>query len=182
MMAFGSASDALVRQRVSLHACAAINALNLITDGSENFVAGINRGSSDRKGFMKRILLITTALVALSGLTLSASYSSSGSRNSGSASASSSRDSNREFRPPVKGETQAQYDDPDQVQKSGEGGDIWVYVFGKDKILGNEKLLIPSYGLFARVRVFSIHFDQAGRVTSWETAYVAFSKRPLISF
>ena len=97
---------------------------------------------------------------------------------------SSSGDSNREFRPPTKRETQAQvkaqYGDPDQVLKNSQGTDIWVYVFGKDKILGNENLFIPSYGLFARVRVLSIHFDQAGRVTSWKTAHIAFSKWPLI--
>jgi hypothetical protein len=135
---------------------------------------------------MKKILLTTTALVTVSGLTLSAGYSSSGSRNHDSVSASSTGHSNREFRPPVKGETRAQvkaqYDDPDQVLKNSEGAVIWVYVFGKDKILGNEKLFTPSYGLVARVRVLSIHFDQAGRVTSWKTAYIAFSKRPSAGF
>jgi hypothetical protein len=135
---------------------------------------------------MKEILLTTTALVAISGLTVSAGYKSSCSSSSDSVSAFSSGDSTPEFRPPVKGETQAQvkaqYDNPDQVLKNREGGDFWVYVFGKDKILGNEKLFIPSYSLFTRVRVLSIHFDQAGRVTTWKTAYIAFSKWPLISF
>jgi len=129
---------------------------------------------------MGKILLTTTALFTVFGLTLPASSSSSGSRNPDSVSAFSSCDSNRGFRPPVKGETQAQvrarYDDPDQVLKNSEGGDIWLYVFGKDEILGNEKLFMPSYRLFARVRALSIHFDQAGRVTSWKTAYIAFSK------
>jgi hypothetical protein len=135
---------------------------------------------------MKKILLPATALVTVSGLTLSAGYRSNASRDSESICASSSGDSNPEFRLPVKGETQAQvkaqYDDPDQVLKNKEGGDIWVYVFGKDKILGNEKLFIPGYDLFARVRVLSIDFDQAGLVTSWRTAYIAFSKWPLVSF
>ena len=132
---------------------------------------------------MKRILLTTTALFTISGLTLSAGYSSS---NSDGASTSAAGDSDSEFRPPVKGETQAQvkaqYDDPDQVLNNGESSEIWVYVFGKDKLLGNEKLYIPSYGLFARVRVLSIHFDQAGRVTSWKTAFIKFCKWPPISF
>ena len=132
---------------------------------------------------MKRILLTTTALCAVYGLTLSAGYSSS---NPDRVSISTSGDSNSEFRPPVKGETQAQvkaqFDDPDQVLNSGEGGEIWIYVFGKDKLLGNEKLFIPSYGLLVRVRVLSIRFDPAGRVTSWKTAFIKFCKRPLISF
>jgi hypothetical protein len=55
-------------------------------------------------------------------------------------------------------------------------GRVWVYVFGKDKILGNNKLFIPNYGLFVRVRVLKINFDRDGRVTSWKTALVGFSK------
>lgn len=132
---------------------------------------------------MKRILLTTTALSAVCGLTFWAGYSSS---YPDRVSISTPGDSNSEFRPPVKGETQpqvrAQYDDPDQVLNNGEGGEIWMYFFGKDKLLGNEKLFNPNYGLFVRVRVLSVHFDEAGRVTSWKTAFIKFCKWPLISF
>ena len=91
---------------------------------------------------------------------MSAGYSPS---NPNGVSISTSGDSNSEFRPPVKGETQAQvkeqYGDSDQVLNSGEGGEIWIDVFGKDKLLGNEGLFIPNYGLFARV--FSAQYAYA---------------------
>jgi hypothetical protein len=146
----------------------------------KNFLPRLHRGSPDGKNLVKKILLTTSALVLVSGFTLSVGYGSSSSRNSDRG------DSSREFRPPQKGETQAQvkaqYDEPDQVLKNSKGGDIWVYVFGKDKILGNEKLFVPSDGLIARVRVLSVRFNPIGRVTSWKTAFITFSKSPLISF
>lgn len=69
--------------------------------------------------------------------------------------------------PPSRGETRAeviaQYDDPDQVFQSSEAGETWICVFGK------AKQFIPFYGPFAEPRVLTIHFDQNGRVSGWES-------------
>ena len=81
---------------------------------------------------------------------------------------SSAGQPNDEFQPPVRGETKdqvaARYDDPDQVFETSEGGETWIYVLGKGK------LHIPFYGSFAHLRYLTIHFDQSGRVSSWESA------------
>ena len=61
-------------------------------------------------------------------------------------------------------EVHAQYDDPDQVFQTGDGGETWVYVFGK------AKQFIPFYGPFADLRTLTIQFDPSGRVSNWESA------------
>ena len=126
---------------------------------------------------MNNIVIALAATIAALSVSV---YNSSGSNNSDGVSTSSSDRSDNKFRPPVRGETKAevkaQYSDPDQVSHDGENGESWVYVFGKDKILGNDKLFIPGYGLFVRVRVLRIQFDRDGRVTGWKTAIIGFGK------
>jgi hypothetical protein len=126
---------------------------------------------------MNNIVIALTATVAVLSV---GGYNSSDSNYPDSVSTSSADRLDNKFRPPVRGETkaevEAQYSDPDQVSRDGENGESWVYVFGKDKILGNDKLFIPGYGLFARVRVLTIHFDRDGRVTGWKTAIIGFGK------
>ncbi len=61
-------------------------------------------------------------------------------------------------------EVHAQYDDPDQVFQTGDGGETWVYVFGK------AKQFIPFYAPFADLRTLTIQFDPGGRVSRWESA------------
>lgn len=126
---------------------------------------------------MNNIVIALAATVAVLSV---AAYNSSGSNDPDSVSTSSADRLNNQFRPPVRGETKAevkaQYSDPDQVSHDSENGESWLYVFGKDKILGNDKLFIPGYGLFASVRVLRIHFDRDGRVASWKTAIVGFGK------
>jgi hypothetical protein len=96
-----------------------------------------------------------------------AGCSSSGPTNPNNAPASSTAQSSDEFQPPVRGETMdevhAQYDDPDQVFQTSDGGETWVYVFGK------AKQFIPFYGPFADLRTLTIQFDASGRVSSWES-------------
>jgi hypothetical protein len=96
-----------------------------------------------------------------------AGCSSSGSSNPRNTPAPSAAQSSDEFRPPVRGETMdevhAQYDDPDQVFQTSDGGETWVYVFGK------AKQFIPFYGPFADLRTLTIQFDESGRVSSWES-------------
>ena len=114
-----------------------------------------------------------TAFIAVSGLALISGCSSTSSTNASSASATSTTHSNDDFRPPSKGETKAQvkaqFDDPQQVMQTSEGGESWVYVLGKGK------LFIPFYGPFAEVRVLTVHFAKNGRVSSWEAG----THRPL---
>ena len=106
-------------------------------------------------------------LVAVAGSALLSGCSSDGPSNASSAAAASVRRSDDEFVPPFRGETQAQviaqYEEPDQVFQSGETGETWIYVFGK------AKQFIPFYGPFAELRVLTIHFDQDGRVSGWES-------------
>jgi hypothetical protein len=112
---------------------------------------------------------IVDGLFAASCLLWLASCSSVPPSQSGNTSASISTNgqSNDDFLPPVNGETEAQvqarYDDPDQVFQTSEGGETWIYVFGKGK------LYIPFYGPFAQLQYLTIHFDQNGRVRSWES-------------
>jgi hypothetical protein len=126
---------------------------------------------------MNNIVIALASTVAVLSV---AAYNSSGSNDPDSVSTSSADRLNNQFRPPVRGETKAEvkarYSDPDQVSHDSENGESWLYVFGKDKILGNDKLFIPGYGLFASVRVLRIHFDRDGRVASWKTAIVGFGK------
>ena len=69
--------------------------------------------------------------------------------------------------PPSRGETRdqviAQYDEPDQVFQSSQTVETWVYYLGK------AKQFIPFYGPYAERRILVIHFDQYGRVISWES-------------
>ena len=126
---------------------------------------------------MNNIVIALAATIAALSVSV---YNSSGSNNPDGVSNSSSERLDNKFRPPVRGETKAevkaQYSDPDQVSPDGQNGESWVYVFGKDKILGNDKLFIPGYGLFVRVRVLRIQFDRDGRVTGWKTAIIGFGK------
>ena len=119
---------------------------------------------------LRLIALATTIALGLFN------YSSSGSGNPNSVSAFSRDRLNGEFRPPVSGETKAQvkaqYGDPDQVSHEGKHEERWVYVFGKDRLLGDKGLLALEPGHFVRVRVLRIDFDRDGRVTSWRTALV----------
>jgi outer membrane protein assembly factor BamE (lipoprotein component of BamABCDE complex) len=104
---------------------------------------------------------LVTAVISCAGCS-----SSVPSHPNGTAPASTSESAD-DFQPPVRGETKdqvlAQYDEPDQVFESSEGGETWIYVFGKGK------LFIPFYGSFAHLRHLTIDFDQYGRVRSWET-------------
>lgn len=116
---------------------------------------------------MNRIQIARSILVAIAGLALVPGCSSDGPSNASSASAATVRGSDDEFVPPFRGETQAQviaqYDEPDQVFQSSETGETWIYVFGK------AKQFIPFYGPFAELRVLTIHFDQDGRVSGWQS-------------
>ena len=106
-------------------------------------------------------------LFAIAGLALVSSCSSTGPSNGTSPSAASGRESDNGFVPPSRGETRdqvmAQYDQPDQVFQSSQTVETWVYVLGK------AKQFIPFYGPFAERRILIIHFDQYGRVISWES-------------
>jgi outer membrane protein assembly factor BamE (lipoprotein component of BamABCDE complex) len=113
---------------------------------------------------MKRMQITMTALIAVSGLALVSGCSSTSSSSASSASTTSITHSDDDFRPPSKGEkkaqVKAQFDDPQQMMQTSEGGESWVYV------LGQGKLFIPFYGPFAEVRVLTVHFDKNGRVSS----------------
>ena len=73
----------------------------------------------------------------------------------------------------MRGETmaqvRAQFRDPDQVTHDAEHGESWVYVFGKDRFLGNKPFVSEQ---LIRVRVLRINFDREGRVTDWKAALV----------
>ncbi len=111
----------------------------------------------------ERLWMVAIGIVAL-GL---AGCSSNGSANTSGAPPSNTGQSEDDFRPPVPGETMAevhaQYDDPDQVFQTSDGGEAWVYVFGKGK------LFIPFYGPYANLRTLTIQFDPNGRVVHWES-------------
>ena len=106
-------------------------------------------------------------LFAIAGLALVSSCSSTGPSNGTSPSAASGRESDNGFVPPSRGETRdqvvAQYDEPDQVFRSSQTVETWVYFLGK------AKQFIPFYGPYAERRILVIHFDQYGRVISWES-------------
>ena len=76
-------------------------------------------------------------------------------------------------KPLMRGETKAQvraqFRDPDQVTHDAEHGESWVYVFGKDRFLGNKPFVSEQ---LIRVRVLRINFDREGRVTDWKAALV----------
>jgi len=76
-------------------------------------------------------------------------------------------------KPLMRGETmaqvRAQFRDPDQVTHDAEHGESWVYVFGKDRLLGNKPFVSEQ---LIRVRVLRINFDREGRVTDWKAALV----------
>jgi hypothetical protein len=120
---------------------------------------------TEKTSMNKKTHCVTTGVVAAA--IVFAGCSSSGSSNPSSTAAQSTDESTDEFRPPIKGETKeqvlAQYDDPDQVFGTSEGGETWIYVFGK------AKLFIPFYGAFAHLQYLTIYFDERGRVSNWET-------------
>jgi len=76
-------------------------------------------------------------------------------------------------KPLMRGETKVQvrarFRDPDQVTHDAEHGESWVYVFGKDRFLGNKPFVSEQ---LIRVRVLRINFDREGRVTDWKAALV----------
>ena len=76
-------------------------------------------------------------------------------------------------KPLMRGETmaqvRAQFRDPDQITHDAEQGESWVYVFGKDRLLGNKPFVSEQ---LIRVRVLRINFDREGRVTDWKAALV----------
>jgi hypothetical protein len=116
---------------------------------------------------MNRIQIARSMLFAIAGLALVSGCSSTGPSNSASASAASVRESDNGFVPPFRGETRdqviARYDEPDQAFQSSQTVETWVYFLGK------AKQFIPFYGPFAERRILIIHFDQSGRVISWES-------------
>jgi hypothetical protein len=120
---------------------------------------------SKKTSMNKKTHCVTTGLVAAA--IVFAGCSSNGSSNPSSTAAQSTDESTDDFRPPLMGETKeqvlAQYDDPDQVFGTSEGGETWIYVFGK------AKLFIPFYGPFAHLQYLTIYFDERGRVSNWQT-------------
>ena len=116
---------------------------------------------------MNSIQIVRSMLFAIAGLALVSGCSSTGPSNGASASAASVRESGNGFVPPFRGETRdqviAQYDEPDQVFQSSQTVETWVYVLGK------AKQFIPFYGPYAERRILRIHFNQYGRVISWES-------------
>jgi hypothetical protein len=116
---------------------------------------------------MIKIQIARSMVLAIAGLALVAGCSSTGQSNSAGASPASVRESDNGFVPPFRGETRdqviAKYDEPDQVFQSSETVETWVYFLDK------AKQFIPFYGPFAQRRILVIHFDQYGRVISWES-------------
>lgn len=117
---------------------------------------------------MNKILIALAAGVVVLGV----SYAqSSGSDNPDSTSGYGSF-ANKSV-PLMRGETKAQvrarFRDPDQVTHDAEHGESWVYVFGKDRFLGNKPFASEQ---LIRVRVLRINFDREGRVTDWKGALV----------
>jgi len=116
---------------------------------------------------MNSIHIVRSMLFAMAGLALVSGCSSTRPSNGASASAASVRESGNGFVPPFRGETRdqviAQYDEPDRVFRSSQTVETWVYVLGK------AKQFIPFYGPYAERRILRIHFNQYGRVISWES-------------
>ena len=116
---------------------------------------------------MNSIHIVRSMLFAMAGLALVSGCSSTGPSNGTSASAASVRESHDGFVPPFRGETRDQvlsrYGDPDQVFQSSQTVETWVYFLGK------AKQFIPFYGPYAERRILRIHFNQYGRVISWES-------------
>jgi hypothetical protein len=116
---------------------------------------------------MNKILITLAAGVIVLGVSCE---QSSGSDNPKS---TSGYGSGNRSEPPMRGETKAQvraqFRDPDQVTYDAEHGESWVYVFGKDKLLGNKPFVS---GQLIRARVLRINFDREGRVTDWKAALV----------
>lgn len=117
---------------------------------------------------MNKILIALAATVAVLGVSRE---KSSGSDKPGSTPSLGSLD--HQFGLLMRGETKAQvraqFRDPDQVTHDAEQGESWVYVFGKDKFLGNNPF---DSAQFIRVRVLRINFDREGRVANWKAALV----------
>jgi hypothetical protein len=115
---------------------------------------------------MNSIQIVRSMLFAMTGLALVSGCSSTGPSNGASASAASVRESGDGFVRPFRGETRdqviAQYDEPDQVFRSSQTVETWVYALDK------AKQFIPFYGPYAKRRLLIIHFDQYGRVIGWE--------------
>jgi hypothetical protein len=116
---------------------------------------------------MNTIQIVRSMLFAMAGLALVSGCSSTGPSKGTSASAASVRESSNGFVPPFRGETRdqviAQFDEPDQVFRSSQTVETWVYFLGK------AKQFIPFYGPYAERRILTIHFDQYGRVIGWES-------------
>ena len=69
----------------------------------------------------------------------------------------------------TKAQVRARLRDPDQITQDAENGESWVYVFGKDRFLGNKPFVSEQ---LIRIRVLRINFDREGRVTDWRAALV----------
>jgi len=69
----------------------------------------------------------------------------------------------------TKAQVRAQFRDPDQVTPDAEHGESWVYLFGKDRLLGNKPFVSEQ---LIRVRVLRINFDREGRVADWKAALI----------
>ena len=116
---------------------------------------------------MNKILIALAAVVVL-GMS---GEQSSGSDNPDSTSGYGSF--GNKSKPLMRGETKVQvrarFRDPDQVTHDAEHGESWLYVFGKDRFLGNKPFVSEQ---LIRVRVLRINFDREGRVTDWKAALV----------
>ena len=117
---------------------------------------------------MNKILIALAGGVVVLGVS---GEQSSGSDNPDSTSGYGSFGNKSE--PLMRGETRAQvrtqFRDPDQVTHDAEHGESWVYVFGKDRFLGNKPFVSEQ---LIRVRVLRINFDREGRVTDCKAALV----------
>ena len=117
---------------------------------------------------MNKILIALAAGVVVLGVS---GEQSSGSDNPDSTSGYGSF--GNKSKPLMRGETKVQvrarFRDPDQVTHDAEHGESWVYVFGKDRLLGNKPFVSEQ---LIRVRVLRINFDREGRVTDWKAALV----------
>ena len=116
---------------------------------------------------MNRLQIARSMLFAIAGLALVSGCNSTAPSNNTSAYAASVPKSDNGFVPPFRGETRdqvlARYDEPDQAFRSSPTVETWVYFFGK------AKQFIPFYGPWAERRILVVHFDQYGRVISWES-------------
>ena len=117
---------------------------------------------------MNKILIALAAGVVVLGVS---GEQSSGSDNPDSTSGYGSF--GNKSKPLMRGETKVQvrarFRDPDQVTHDAEHGESWVYVFGKDRLLGNKPFVSEQ---LIRVRVLRVNFDREGRVTDWKAALV----------